>query len=313
MATRQYNRLCFYQKLAILWMFFSGAVSCMHVFSSSSEVEMNGPPDSQNSDARNYIMKSYFDKYENLHDSSFEDFMAHELSSGLCEVFPDKLNINVRLSVLELSLLGEGSHRHLSSSIRLQIEAESIAKLPDHFCEVIIIQRLPLGVFADPFELQHLHERKVFTNIAVFGDTDLELPSFRSNRSVVEVHMDAGSNNLSGWNNGLEINVQFPLHARYQPLDESGYSIVEIGEPDVLMSCSMEGKHDKQSCLYMSPHDSAKSRTGTVAWRIPSGKKAHAGFVSVVTFGTAFLSTLSIVLTSICCSGVNVSKNLKQS
>ena len=105
-------------------------------------------------------MKSYFDKYENLHDSSFEDFMADKHSSSLCEVFPDNRNLDVRLSVLELSLIGEGSHRHLSSSIRLQTEAEYIRKLPAHFCEVIIIQRLPLGVFADPFELQHLHERK---------------------------------------------------------------------------------------------------------------------------------------------------------
>ncbi|XWS49283.1 hypothetical protein CRYUN_Cryun13aG0150600 [Craigia yunnanensis] len=307
------TRLCFYQKLAILWMSFSGAVSCIHVFSSSSEVEMRGPSDSQNSDAGKYIMKSFFDKYENPHDSSFEDFMANEHSSSLCEVFPDNLNLDVRLSVLELSLIGEGSHRHLSSSIRLQIEAESIPKLPAHFCEVIIIQRLPLGVFADPFELQHLHERKVFKDIAVFGDTNLELPSFRSNRSVVEVHMNAGSNILSGQNNGVEINIQLPLHARYQPLNESGYSIVEIGEPDILMSCSMEGKEHKQSCLFMSPNDSAKSRIAVVAWRIPSGIKAHTRFVSIVTFVTALFSTLLIVLASILCSGIKVSKNLKQS
>ncbi|XVF13662.1 hypothetical protein REPUB_Repub08aG0227200 [Reevesia pubescens] len=258
-------------------------------------------------------MESYFNKYENLNDSSFDDFMAHELSSSLCEVFPDNQNLDVRLSVLQLSLVGEGSHRHLSSSLRLQIEAESNPKLPDHFCQVIIIQRLPLGVFADPFELQHLHKRKVFTNVAVFGDPNLELPSFRSNRSVVEVHMDAGPNIFSGQNNGLEINIQLPLHARYQPLDDSGYSIVEIGEPDALMSCSIEEKQHIQSCLFMSPNVSAKSGIAAVAWRIPSGMKAHAGVVSVVTFVTAFLATLSIVLTSIFCSGTKVSQNLKQS
>ena len=60
----------------------------------------------------------------------------------------------------------------------------------------------------------------VFTKVAVFGDTNLELPSFRSNRSVVEVHMDAGSNILSDQNNGLEMNIQLPLHARYQVSDE---------------------------------------------------------------------------------------------
>ncbi|OMO77350.1 Glycosylphosphatidylinositol-mannosyltransferase I, PIG-X/PBN1 [Corchorus capsularis] len=274
---------------------------------------MSGASESQNSDARKYIMKSYFDKYESLHDSSFEDFMAHELSSSLCEAFPDNLNLDVKLSVPERSLVGEGSHRHLSSSVRLQIETQSIPKLPTHYCEVVIIQRLPLGVFADPFELEHLHERKVFKNVAVFGDTDLELPSFRSNRSVVEVHMDAGSNILSAQNNELEISIQLPLHARYQPLDESGYSIVEIGEPDVLLSCSKEEKQHEKSCLFMLPTDGAKFRIDAVAWRIPSGIKAHARLVSVFTFITAFLSTFSIVLASIYCSGVKVSKNMKQS
>ncbi|XVF52323.1 hypothetical protein PTKIN_Ptkin05aG0009300 [Pterospermum kingtungense] len=255
---------------------------------------MRGQSHYHNSGAGEYIMKSYFDKYENLHDSNFEDFMAHELSSSLREVFPDNDNLDVRLSVVEHSLVGEGSHRRLSSSIRLQIEADSSPGLPTQFCEVIIIQRLPLGVFADPFELQHLHERKVFT------DTNLELPSFWSNRSVVEIHMDAGSNTLSQQKNGLEINIQLPLHTRYQPLDESGYSIVEIGEPDVLMRCTMEGKQHNQGCLFMSPNDSTKSKYGAVAWRIPSGRNAHTGFVSVV-------------VTSICCSGTEVYKNLKQS
>lgn len=78
-------------------MFFSGVVSCMLVFSSSSEVEMRRPSHSQNSGARNYIMNSFFDKYENLQDSSFEDFMAHELSSSLCEVFPNDPNLDMRL------------------------------------------------------------------------------------------------------------------------------------------------------------------------------------------------------------------------
>ena len=119
---------------------------------------MREPSDSQNSNARKFIVKSYFDKYENLHDSSFEDFMADEHSSNLCEVFPDNRNLDVSLSVLGLSLVGEGSHRHLSSSIRLQNEAESIPKLSAHFCEVIIIQRLPLGVL-----LTHL-SYNVFTD-----------------------------------------------------------------------------------------------------------------------------------------------------
>lgn len=50
--------------------------------------------------------------------------------------------------------MGEGSHRRLSSSIRLESE-HSLQS-----CEGIIIEKLPSGVFADPFELQHLVHRK---------------------------------------------------------------------------------------------------------------------------------------------------------
>lgn len=59
----------------------------------------------------------------------------------------------------------------------------------------------------------------VFTDAAAFGDTNLELPSVRSNRSVVEVHMDIGSNILEGTKDGLEVNVEVPLHARYPVCD----------------------------------------------------------------------------------------------
>lgn len=101
-------------------------------------------------------MESYYGKYGSLLDSDFQDFIAQGLPSGLCGMLPDDLP---RLSVLQRNLIGEGSHRLLSSSIRLNIDPKSITKLPTHSCEVIIIERLPTGVFADSFELQHLLQR----------------------------------------------------------------------------------------------------------------------------------------------------------
>lgn len=50
---------------------------------------------------------------------------------------------------------------------------------------------------------------------SAFGDTNLELPSIQSNRSLVEIHMDIGSNALTGSKHGLEISVELPIHARY--------------------------------------------------------------------------------------------------
>lgn len=200
-------------------------------------------------------MKSYFEKYESLLESNIQDFITDELHFGSCELPADNLNLLLRLSIPKRLLIGEGSHRLLSSTIRFDLQPESLSQLPSHFCKVIIVERLPLGVIADPFELQHLLERggntikfsfkygpifsnlifmrhssflglivfnpfiAVFSDVAVFGDTNLELPSFLSNQSVVEIHMNVGPDTLSGHMNELEIGIDLPLHARY-PVSE---------------------------------------------------------------------------------------------
>ncbi|KAL5735030.1 hypothetical protein ACOSP7_032891 [Xanthoceras sorbifolium] len=262
---------------------------------------------------KKHLLTSYFEKYECLLDSNFQDFVTNELHSRMCEVLPDDLRLVIRPSVLQRHLIGEGSHRHLSSSIRLDIDSKAVSQLSIHYCRVIFVERLPSGVFADPFELQHLHHRGVFADVAVFGDTNLELPSFLSNRSAVEVHMKADPSSLLTHNNGLEIKVDLPLHARYQRLDESGYSTVEFGEPDLFMHCCLEGKSHNQSCLYIPMSNGAESKIGAAVWRIPSGIKGHGGVVSVVTFISALLLSLLIVLTSIFFSDVKPCKSSKQS
>lgn len=55
----------------------------------------------------------------------------------------------------------------------------------------------------------------MYGDVAVFGDTNLELPSFLSNRSAVEIHIDLGFKKASKLKRGLEINVDIPLHAQY--------------------------------------------------------------------------------------------------
>ncbi|KAJ4846032.1 hypothetical protein Tsubulata_002547 [Turnera subulata] len=257
-----------------------------------------------------HIMESYFEKYENLHESNFQDFLAHKELSGPCGLLPAKMNLFLRLSVPQRQLIGEGSHRHLSSTVRFHLQPE-LSVPPIHFCNVIIVERLPSGVFADPFELQHLLERGVFSRVAVVGDTNLELPSFLSNRSAVEIHIAAGPNILLGHMNELEISVDLPLHARYPPLDDTGYSNVEFGSPDVFMCCSAQETSSNQSCLSMPINFDAKA--DAVVWRIPSGIRTHASIVSVLTFVTACASTLSIVFTSIVYSDIRLFNKFKRS
>ncbi|KAF5196921.1 phosphatidylinositol-glycan biosynthesis class X-like protein [Thalictrum thalictroides] len=245
--------------------------------------------------SRRYLSGSYFEKHDSLLDLDFQVFLANELPLCSCHALPDDINFVPKASILQRHLVGEGSHRHISTFIEFSIQTQSTIELPAHVCQAVLVERLPSGVFADPFELQHLIQRGVFVDAAVFGDTNLELPSALSNRSVVEVHMDISQNIMSGNKKGLEIKIDLPLHARYPPLDKSGYSRVEMGVPDILVRCIAKEKSQNNNCLLITMAEIVDLNTKPVVWRIPSGNYEHSGFVFAITFTSAALSTLLIV------------------
>ncbi|XP_058190359.1 uncharacterized protein LOC131307725 isoform X1 [Rhododendron vialii] len=247
--------------------------------------------------AEKYITEPYFEIHVSFVDSSFINFIENELPLGFRGVLQEELNLILRLSDLQCYLTGEGSHRRLSSSIKLSGQLESKAELPRHSCKAIIIEKLPSRIFADPFELQHLLQRGVFTDVAVFGDTNLELPSVVSNRSIVEVHIDVDLNIVSGHNNGLEIDVEVSLHARYPPLGEHGFATVEFSRADLFLCCNIDEKSHDDNCLFMVTGSSDESQS--VVWEIPCGITEHSRVVSIVTFVSAVVVAFLIVLTSI--------------
>ncbi|CAJ2633813.1 unnamed protein product [Trifolium pratense] len=310
MITRRFIQLCIYLLVGSSFIWSTG--NCSIGDSASSQVVDSPNPSSISrndkafSPTKQYLMQSYYDRYTSLHDSDFENFISQEVTSSLCEVLPENHNSVLRLSVLRRDLVGEGSHRRVSTLIKLQTQQlKSLSELLSYSCEFIVIERLPSGVFADPFELQHLAQRG-----AVFGDTNLELPSFLSNRSAVEIHLDVDPTTLL---QPTDFSIEFPLHARYQPLNESGYSIVEFGAPDMLLRCSTKEKAQNSNCLFKLKNDDGNLYNVGLVWRIPSGKKAHSYLVSTVTFLIAFLSTLVILVTSLHYFNSRVRKDLKQS
>ncbi|KAM7254345.1 hypothetical protein ACFE04_032027 [Oxalis oulophora] len=218
-----------------------------------------------------YITKSYFDNHDNFAASKLID---HDLGFDSCHKLLH--NVTIKSTITNRHLIGEGSHRRLSNSITFQTK-----NLPNHSCRVVIVEKLPDGVFADPFELQDLHQH-------------FELPLHARYQFLAAVFV-------------LSIKGSF----FFQPLDESGYTNVEFGEPDLLMHCIVEAEPDNRSCLFNSTLDRVKSKTQAVVWKIPSGMKTHSSFVSVVTFISAILSTLSIVWASVS-SSAYVSKSTKQ-
>lgn len=101
-----------------------------------------------------FLMQSYYDRYTILHDSDFDNFMSQAIPSG------SSCGFVLRLSDLKRTLIGEGSHRTVSTLIQLKTQpSKSFSELLSNSCKFMIIERLPSGVFADPFELQHLVQR----------------------------------------------------------------------------------------------------------------------------------------------------------
>ncbi|XP_043694355.1 LOW QUALITY PROTEIN: phosphatidylinositol-glycan biosynthesis class X protein-like [Telopea speciosissima] len=274
-----------------------------------------------------YIMESFF-KHDSLLDANSQDFLAHESSLGSCKELPLDLSSKLMMSMLPCHLIGEGSHRHLISSIKINIQPGAISELPSHSCKAIIIERVPSGAFADPFELQHLVEHDVFMDAAIFGDTNLELPSALSNQSVVEIHMNRASITctISVLVVVEQLHMVFPSQSDLtekafsdilniillQPLFGSGYLTIQMDLPDLFINCSIEENLQHQNCIWMSVTEGSEFRT-SIVWKIPSGNSEHAKFVSAITFISALSTTLLIVVTSIFPLLIAKSKNLKHS
>ncbi|KAK1297318.1 hypothetical protein QJS10_CPB15g00209 [Acorus calamus] len=243
-----------------------------------------------------FLFDPYFGNYDDHIELKIKDLIGEEfLLSESCEEAVHRLRSLFKLTVIERHLIGEGSHRRLLSSLKFDCPSDAISVLEDHFCEAVVIERLPLGVFADPFELSHLVQRGVFQDAAVFGDTNLELPSALSNQSIVEAHVKIGIDNISGQNRGLEVSIELPLHIRYPPLGAGGgYLGIEMGRLQALVRCRSRAKPSQWILFGWDVKPSS-----SLVWQVPRGDPAHAEFVSVITFVSALVSALLIFYSAI--------------
>uniref|UniRef100_A0A0A9DRE0 Phosphatidylinositol-glycan biosynthesis class X protein n=1 Tax=Arundo donax TaxID=35708 RepID=A0A0A9DRE0_ARUDO len=221
--------------------------------------------------------------------------LTEMLDSGdICKGLAEDVEMP-KLSELRRHLVGEGSHRRLVYSVKFGACQDTMVNFFDGYdANLVIIEKLPNGVFADPFELHHFVERKVFLDVAVFGDSNLELPSALSNQSAVEIHVDLRPSTSMNSNHVI---IDLPLHARYSPLDASGYATVEFGSPDLLLRYRKKEIHS-DSCLWALKNLDA-APVEKAAWRIPCGDEAHTGFVSSITFLSALVCSISIVLAAL--------------
>ncbi|KAF3535216.1 hypothetical protein F2Q69_00024029 [Brassica cretica] len=124
----------------------------------------------------------------------------------------------------------------------------------------------------------------------VFGDTDLQQPSFRSNRFVVEIHVDirSGDGEISSgvW------------RARLVPL---------------LKTCTKPGTRTKKMIGSVHCWIENRNQIPCLGKSLPAGTKNHTEYISVITFVAAALSAFSIIVASALSSMVETCKNTKQS
>ncbi|KAI3766398.1 hypothetical protein L2E82_16455 [Cichorium intybus] len=277
-------RLHLHLKLGIISILLAGITYCTH----SSELGTH-----------KYITEAYFHRHDIMSDHNFQDFITNELTRThtSCDIPQAKHDSILKVSLLDRKLIGEGSHRRLTSFIKIKNQPQVSS------CEAIVIERLPSGVFVDPFELQHLTQRGVFSDASVFGDTDLELPTARANRSIVEVHMDLRYKNK----NDLELKIELPLHARYAPLGKGGYTRIKFGNPDLFLRCIIQGGPHNQNYIFSSTNDDVNitSNLSAILWEVPSGIIKHTKVVSMITFISAIVSAFSIFMVCIFYSNTN--------
>nr|CAB3466379.1 unnamed protein product [Digitaria exilis] len=269
--------------------------------------------------SRTYVGDAYLNALTDHH-AHHRDLSEMSDSTELCKGITDDVEVPA-LSELRRQLVGEGSHRRLVYSLKFGACQDAMVNFLDgHDAHLVIVEKLPNGVFADPFELQHFVERKVFLDVAVFGDTNLELPSALSNRSAVEIHFDLKPSTSINF----DIVIDLPLHARYPvrsyklpwnfrknadglgrgkhnfsflPLDASGYAAIEFDSPDLFLRYRKK-EIQSDSCLWVLKNLEA-APVEKAAWRIPCGDEAHIGFVSSITFLSALVCSMSIVLATL--------------
>eukprot|EP00249_Psilotum_nudum_P007329 c20478_g1_i1 orf=510-1628(+) len=215
-----------------------------------------------------------------------------------------------RLEVLDVkrTLVGNGAHRQLNSFVTLELQIVKNKGI----CHIVMLEKLPQGVFADTFELQRLVDRGVLQNARVFGDLNIELPAFNSHPSLVVLHISVNTNSSyqveSKWR--LQKNIVLPLHARYPPLNFKTHGLVTIGLPSLLFQFCKENTMTKGLCSDDSElmkndvwrhvvwRENMLTKLIELEWLIPSGNPCHTKFVTIVTVLTALMAAVVLFMLS---------------
>jgi hypothetical protein len=150
----------------------------------------------------------------------------------------------------------KGLHRELVTTVQLPVVSDDH---DDHdSCGVMLIERLPKGMYIDTDEVANL-ARFGGPKLLHFDSMDVEKPAHVSNSHIILVYRNLSQDrhNKSLWSADFSI----PIHLRYHPPNYGGIPpIVNLSSPLVLVSC-LPGLGWKQKINYSDCRQVCKGGT----------------------------------------------------
>ncbi|KAK2090938.1 hypothetical protein P7K49_030222 [Saguinus oedipus] len=102
-------------------------------------------------------------------------------------------------------------------------------------CRLLIKQKIPTGLFVDPYELASLRERNITEAMMVSENFDIEAPNYLSKESEVLIYARQDSQCIDCFQAFL------PVHYRYhRPHSKDGETFTVVSNADLLMYCDQE-------------------------------------------------------------------------
>mmetsp|Transcript_31184 Transcript_31184/g.79497 ORF Transcript_31184/g.79497 Transcript_31184/m.79497 type:complete len:285 (-) Transcript_31184:30-884(-) len=192
---------------------------------------------------------------------------------------------------LSRRLNGAGFHQTLDYELRLQ---QISSKLGCSLSQVVLVQPLPVEVFADPYQLSQLAPLTRL-NTSVQGRVDLESPAPVCRPTTLSIQLPKAQ--LSE----QQLHVQVPLHARYPSTVArsgegvagslakgawwsglaSGMAEVIFPAPVLLVECA-SGRQGQDQAVE-SWHELRATEQAGLVWRVPAGAQDQAEDVNLGT------------------------------
>lgn len=188
--------------------------------------------------------------------------------------------------------------------------------MPFDTCNFTVLQLLPAGLFADPYELQHLVTTTVqrgksglLSSFKVFGVFDVEKIETDCSQTLLSAsaHYSASQTQVASRNAHMYILLRVPLHARYpaphysdasglRTFVWSGLHHYNITKPLFRVECAGASAATPQ-CYSTPAQQTGKRSQQVLHWTVPTGGMWHMQLVEVVTALTAVFSLCVLLKT----------------